>query len=78
MYADAMKIPKNKQTRLADDVWIAGEAIARHYRMSTARDGFEVAVRNFAALLAEREPKFLDVWEQVKQETPTEEGTENG
>lgn len=69
MFAELMKLPKNKQSRLADDVWIIGEAIARHFRMSNSRDGFEVAVRNYAATLAERDPRFYEIWEQVKKET---------
>ncbi|PSB23476.1 hypothetical protein [Stenomitos frigidus] len=63
-----MKLPKNRQSRLADDVWIAGEAIARHFRMSSARDGFEIAVRDYAIKMSERDPQFYQLWEQVKNE----------
>ena len=63
-----MKIPKNRQSRLADDVWIAGEAIARHFRMSSARDGFETAVRDYVSKMAEKDPRFSQIWEQVKNE----------
>lgn len=63
-----MKIPKNRQSRLSEDVWIAGEAIARHFRMSSARDAFEVSVRDYAARLAERDQKFAEIWEKVKAE----------
>ena len=63
-----MKIPKNRQSRLADDVWIAGEAIARHFRMSSARDGFENAVRDYVSKMAERDPRFSQIWEEVKNE----------
>jgi hypothetical protein len=63
-----VKVPKNKQSRLADDVWLAGEAIARHFRMSGARDGFEAAVRDYVLRLSERDPRFSEVWEKVKDE----------
>jgi hypothetical protein len=63
-----MKVPKNRQSRLSDDVWLAGEAIARHFRMSSSRDGMETAVRNYVLKLAETDPKFAELWEQVKNE----------
>jgi hypothetical protein len=68
MTRDDVKAPKNRQSRLADDVWLAGEAIARHFRMSSARDGFEAAVRDYVLRLAEKDSKFSAIWEQVKSE----------
>jgi hypothetical protein len=67
-YGTEMKVPKNRQSRLSDDVWLAGEAIARYFRMSSSRDGLETAVRGYVARLAENDPKFAEIWEQVKKE----------
>ncbi|MBW4522651.1 MAG: hypothetical protein KME16_23645 [Scytolyngbya sp. HA4215-MV1] len=63
-----MKVPKNRQSRLSDDVWLASEAIARHFRMSSSRDGLEAAIRNYVLQLAEKDSNFSEIWEQVKQE----------
>lgn len=63
-----MKVPKNKQSRLSDDVWLASEAVARYFRMSSPRDGMETAVRSHVARLAETDPKFAEIWDQVKNE----------
>lgn len=65
---DTMKVPKNKQSRLADDVWLAGEAIARYFRMSSSREGFETAIRGYVSRLAESDPRFAEVWDAVKTE----------
>ena len=62
-----MKIPKNQQSRLAPDVWIAGEAIGR-YRHMNSREVFEYAVRLYADKLAETDPEFKVVWADVKAE----------
>jgi hypothetical protein len=67
MYAD-VKIPKNQQSRLAPDVWLAGEAIARHRGMSTNRDAFEYCIRAVADKLAESSAEFKAVWDGVKKE----------
>ena len=63
-----MKAPKNRTSRLADDVWIAGEAIARYFRMTGTRDGFETAVRYYVSKLAEGDPRFAEIWNDVKEE----------
>jgi hypothetical protein len=68
VYGTEMKVPKNRQSRLSDDVWLAGEAIARYFRMSSSRDGLETAVRAHVSRLAESDPKFAEIWEQVKNE----------
>ncbi|MBD1846642.1 hypothetical protein H6F89_25115 [Cyanobacteria bacterium FACHB-63] len=68
MLSADMKVPKNRQTRLSDDVWLAGEAIARHFRMGSSREGFEVAVRDYVTRLSQSDPKFAEVWEKVKNE----------
>ncbi|MBD1847361.1 hypothetical protein H6F89_28935 [Cyanobacteria bacterium FACHB-63] len=68
MLSSDMKVPKNRQTRLSDDVWLAGEAIARHFRMSSARDGFEAATRDYVIRLSQSDPKFAEIWEKVKDE----------
>jgi hypothetical protein len=72
MYSEAVKIPNNQQSRLAQDVWIAGEAIARHRRMTSARDAFETAVRDFASRLAENDDAFKRVWDDVAAEWETD------
>lgn len=68
MYSEAVKIPNNQQSRLGQDVWIAGEAIARHRRMASARDAFETAVRDYASRLAETDSAFKRVWDEVAAE----------
>lgn len=68
MLSTDMKVPKNRQSRLSDDVWLAGEAISRHFRMSSSREGFEAAIRDYVLRLAERDPKFSEIWEKVKNE----------
>jgi hypothetical protein len=65
--SQTMKVPKNLQSRLSPDVWIAGEAIAR-YRGMTTREGFEYSVRAMVDTLAARDPKFAAIWETVKAE----------
>lgn len=67
MAAVEMKIPKNQQSRLAPDVWLAGEAIAR-FRGMTSREAFEHSVRVYADRLAEQDPEFRKIWESVKAE----------
>jgi hypothetical protein len=65
MFCEAVKIPNNQQSRLAQDVWIAGEAIARHRGMMSPRDAFETAVRDYANRLAESDEGFKKTWESV-------------
>jgi hypothetical protein len=72
MYSDAVKIPKNQQSRLTQDVWIAGEAIARHRGMISSRDAFETAVRDFATRLSETDENFKKLWDSVKAEWDAE------
>ncbi len=64
----SMKVPKNRQTRAADDVWMASEAVARWFGMTTARDGLEMAVRDYVAQLAKTDTTFAQIWEEVKAE----------
>ena len=59
---------RTRQSRLATDVWIMGAAISRYLKMSTARDGFEVAVRQYADQLSKDE-KFTALLEAIKKET---------
>ncbi len=63
-----MKIPKNRQSRLSEDVWLASEAIARHFRMSSSRDGLEAAIRDYVLRLSQTDAKFAEIWEKVKEE----------
>ena len=71
----SIKIPKNQQSRLAPDVWLAGEAIARHRGMSP-REAFEHSVRTFADRLAESDPVFRATWDGVKVEKTEDYGAE--
>jgi hypothetical protein len=68
MLSTEMKVPKNRQSRLSDDVWLAGEAISRYFRMSTSRDGIETAIRAYVLQMSQADAKFSEVWEQVKNE----------
>lgn len=68
MTPNDMKLPKNRQSRLSEDVWLAAEAIARYFRMASSRDGVETAVRSYVSRLAESDPKFAEIWEKVKEE----------
>ena len=63
-----MKVPKNRQTRAADDVWMAGEAVARWFGMTSTREGLEMAVRDYASQLAKTDKTFAQIWETVKEE----------
>jgi hypothetical protein len=63
-----MKIPKNRQSRLSEDVWLASEAIARHFRMSSSRDGLEAAIRDYVLRLSQADARFAEIWEKVKEE----------
>ena len=64
----AMKVPKNRQSRMSDDVWLASEAIARWFGMNTPRDGLETAVRDYVSTMAEKNKDFARIWSEVKQE----------
>jgi hypothetical protein len=68
MFSEAVKIPNNQQSRLSQDIWIAGEAIARHRGMMSSRDAFETAIREYANRLAEKDENFKKMWEGVKDE----------
>jgi hypothetical protein len=63
-----LKYPRSRTSRLADDVWMAGEAIARYFRMGATRDGFETAIRSYVSRLAESDPHFAEIWTAVKKE----------
>ena len=63
-----MKVPKNRQSRMSDDVWMASEAIARWFKMTSPRDGFETAVRDYVSTLAENNKDFARIWAEVKEE----------
>jgi hypothetical protein len=63
-----MQIPAKQTTRIAADVWIAAEAMARHRGMPTMRDALEYAVREKADRLAEMDPQFRELWDRVKNE----------
>ena len=76
MYSEAVKIPKNQQSRLTQDVWIAGEAIARHRGMVSSRDAFETSVRDFATRLSETDENFKKLWDAVKEEWDSEKSRE--
>jgi hypothetical protein len=62
-----VKVPKNLQTRLSPDVWLAGEAIAR-YRAMTTRDAFEYSIRAMVDKLSNDDPEFRKIWLEVKNE----------
>lgn len=64
----AMRVPKNRQSRMSDDVWIASEAIARFFGMTSPRDGLETAVRDYVTQMAKSNDTFAQVWEEVKTE----------
>ena len=76
MHSEAVKIPKNQQSRLTQDVWIAGEAIARHRGMMSSRDAFETSVRDFATRLSETDENFKKLWDAVKEEWDSENSRE--
>ena len=76
MHSEAVKIPKNQQSRLTQDVWIAGEAIARHRGMVSSRDAFETSVRDFATRLSETDENFKKLWDAVKEEWDSENSRE--
>ena len=63
-----MQVPKNRQTRLSDDVWLACEAMARYLGASSPRDGLERAIMNYVLGLAQSNDRFEAVWEEVKAE----------
>jgi hypothetical protein len=67
MMITCVKIPKNQQSRLSPDVWMAAEAIAR-YRGMNVREAFENSVRSFAEKLAEADPEFRKVWTETIRE----------
>jgi len=55
--------------RLGKDVWIAAEALARHYSTNNRRDALEKAIFEFVNQKIKSDKAFSDVWTQVKQET---------
>ena len=64
----AMRVPKNRQSRMSDDVWIASEAIARFFGMTNTRDGLETAVRDYVTQMSKSNQNFAEIWEEVKKE----------
>jgi hypothetical protein len=68
-----VQVPKNRQMRLSDDVWLAAEAMGRYLGSASPRDGLERAFMNYILDLAKGNPRFADTWEAVK-----EEGIEDG
>ena len=62
------KIPKNRQLRLSDDVWIAAEAIARYMGSKSTREGIETALRHYVFDLNQKDTRFSKIWEQVQTE----------
>lgn len=67
-----VKPPKNRSSRLSDDIWLIGEALNRHYQTGNLRVAIESALRITADRLASENPKFAEHLNNVK-----EEGIEN-
>ena len=63
-----VKLPKNRQSRLSEDVWLGAEAMARYIGASSPREGLETAFRNYLLTLRQTDPKFAEIWEKVKEE----------
>jgi len=63
-----MKIPKNGTTRLEADVWIAGEALRRHYKLSTTRKGIERLVLQAVSDLESSDSEFVKYMAEVRAE----------
>lgn len=70
---NTVQVPKNRQVRLSDDVWLAAEAMGRYLGSASPRDGLERAFMSFVLDLARESPQFSATWEEVK-----EEGIEDG
>ncbi|MEL6383824.1 MAG: hypothetical protein AAFQ89_15490 [Cyanobacteria bacterium J06626_18] len=64
----AVQVPKNRQSRLSDDVWLAAEAMARYVGSTSPRDGLERGFMSYVLDLAEANSKFAAIWESVKEE----------
>lgn len=63
-----VRVPKNRQSRVSDDIWIAGQALAEFLGAGTPREGWEAGVRNFVMELSTTNPRFAELWEKAKQE----------
>ena len=64
----AMKIPKNGTTRLETDVWIAGEALKRYYKLATTRKGIERLVLQAVSDLESSDSEFAKYMSEVRAE----------
>lgn len=64
--------PKNRSSRLSDDIWLISEAFNRHYKTDNIRVAMESALRIAADKLAAENEKFAAHLNDVK-----EEGIEN-
>ena len=71
---NTVKPPKNRSSRLSDDVWLVGEALNRHYRTSNLRVAIESAIRITADRLATEDPKFAALLTEVREEGIEENG----
>lgn len=63
-----VQVPKNRQSRLSDDVWLAAEAMARYIGSSSPRDGLERAFMTYVLDLGRNDQKFAEIWQSVKEE----------
>ena len=63
-----VKVPKNRQSRVSDDIWIAGQALSEFLGTGSPREGWEACVRNYVVELATKNPKFSELWEKAKSE----------
>lgn len=63
-----MRIPKNGTTRLETDVWIAGEALRRYYKLATTRKGIERLVLQAVSELETNDPEFVKFMSEVRGE----------
>ena len=63
-----VKVPKNRQSRISDDIWIAGKALSEFLGAGTPREGWEAGVRQFVVQLSTTNPKFAELWEKAKNE----------
>jgi prophage antirepressor-like protein len=67
-----VKAPKNRQSRLSDDVWMVAEAVARFMGSKSTREGIETALRQFAFDLSQKDSDFAKIWNKVKEEGVTD------
>ncbi|MEM8804745.1 MAG: hypothetical protein AAGF01_01685 [Cyanobacteria bacterium P01_G01_bin.38] len=63
-----VKVPKNRQSRLSDNVWLAAEAMARFIGSKSPREGIETGFMNYVLDLNQKDSRFAEIWEKVQNE----------